>query len=156
MHVDICVLPAHRVAAVRLEGPWQETAPEGFAQLGEWVNRHGISGDWLALYYDNPEIVPAEKLRIDTGITVPQDFVLPADSHAVALQTVPGGTYGVARVTVSDGDFSAPWLAFFDRWLPESGYQRAEGPCYDHYLNDGSVSGVWEFLICVPLIKRAG
>lgn len=81
--------------------------------------------------------------------------MLPAGSEGLELRTVPGGTYGVAKVTVSDGDFATPWLAFYDEWLPASDYQRAEGLCFDHYLNDGSKTGIWEFLICVPLIKRS-
>lgn len=153
MQVEIHRLEAKQVAAFRLVGPWHETAPQGFARLSEWVDRHQLAGDWLAIYYDNPGVVPPEKLRIDTGISVPQGFVLPGESEGVELRTLPGGTYGVAKVVVSDGDFSTPWLEFFDDWLPDSGYQRAEGPCFDHYLNDGSQSGIWEFLICVPLAK---
>lgn len=155
MQVEIRRLEPRKVAAFRLVGPWQETAPQGFARLTEWVNRHQLSGDWLALYYDNPERVPAEQLRIDTGISVADDFVLPESSDGVELRTIPAGLYGIAHVTVTDGDFSTPWLAFYDEWLPSSGYQRAEGLCFDHYLNDGSQSGVWEFLICVPLMKQA-
>ena len=154
MQVEIQHLEEKKVAAFRLIGPWQETAPQGFARLSEWVERYHLAGDWLALYYDNPEIIPPEKLRIDTGISVPDDFVLPQGSDGIELRSIPGGTYGVAKVTVSDGDFSTPWMAFFDEWLPNSGYQRAEGPCFDHYLNDGAQSGIWEFLICVPLVER--
>ncbi|MTD26373.1 DNA gyrase inhibitor SbmC [Erwinia sorbitola] len=154
MQVEISTLEARQVAAVRLVGPWHETAPRGFARLGEWVCQHQLNGDWLALYYDNPDIVPAEQLRIDTGTTVPSGFVLPPESDDIELRAVPGGTYGVAKVTVSDGNFAKPWLEFYDEWLPTSGYQRAEGLCFDRYLNDGSQSGIWEFCICVPLIKK--
>ncbi|MEN5015015.1 DNA gyrase inhibitor SbmC [Erwinia sp. Eh17-17] len=154
MQVEIRHLEARQVAAVRLTGPWHETAPQGFALLSAWVDRHQLTGDWMALYYDNPEVVPPEQLRIDTAISVPDDFILPADSEGMALRPVPGGTYGVAQVTVTDGDFSTPWLAFFDQWLPTSGYRRAAGLCFDHYLNDGTESGIWTFLICVPLEKN--
>lgn len=58
MQVEIKHLEAKNVAAFRLVGPWQDTAPQGFARLSEWVERHQLAGDWLAIYYDNPEIVP--------------------------------------------------------------------------------------------------
>lgn len=58
-----------------LQGPWQETVPRGFNQLKSWVGQHGVEGEWLAIYYGNPELVPAEELRVETVITVPSDSV---------------------------------------------------------------------------------
>lgn len=78
--------------------------------------------------------------------------MLPENSEGVDIRTLPGGTFAVVRVQVSDGDFARPWLAFF-RWLESSGYRKADAPCFDRYLNDGSASGVWDFEICVPVIK---
>ncbi|WP_413652063.1 hypothetical protein [Pantoea sp. B65] len=34
-----------------------------------------------------------------------------------------------------------------------SDYQKADAPCFDRYLNNGAASGIWEFEICVPVIK---
>jgi DNA gyrase inhibitor GyrI len=36
--------------------------------------------EWVAVYYDNPDEVPAEKLRCDTAVTVPDDFVIPENN----------------------------------------------------------------------------
>lgn len=153
MKPEIVELPARTIAGYRLTGPWQDTAPVGFARLSQWTRENNIhTGDWLAVYYDNPDVVAEEALRIDTSISVPDDFVLPENSEGVAIRPLPGGTFAVVRVQVSDGDFARPWLAFF-RWLESSGYRKADAPCFDRYLNDGSASGVWDFEICVPVIK---
>ncbi|MBP2167439.1 DNA gyrase inhibitor [Erwinia toletana] len=153
MNVQIMQLPQRTIAGYRLIGPWPQTAPAGFEKLSHWVKQHQIvGGDWLAVYYDNPEVVPEEALRIDTAISVPDDFVLPSHSDEVEIRHLAAGTYAVAQVRVEDGDFAKPWLAMF-AWLAGSDYHKADAPCFDRYLNDGSLSGIWEFEICVPVIK---
>lgn len=151
MRVEIQQLPAGQIAAFSLRGPWNVTVPQGFALLTDWVSRNRLKGEWLAVYHDNPQEVPAERLRVDTGIGVPAGFTLPQDSEGVTLKAIPSARYAVAQVKVSDGDFARPWNEFFDDWLPASGYRRASGPCFDRYLNDGSQSGVWDMLICIPV-----
>ncbi len=43
-----------------------------------WVSGRQIPAqEWVAVYYDNPDRVPAEKLRCDTVVTVADDFVIP-------------------------------------------------------------------------------
>lgn len=75
MKPEIVELPARTIAGYRLVGPWQDTAPVGFARLSQWTRENNLhSGDWLAVYYDNPDVVAEEALRIDTAISVPDDF----------------------------------------------------------------------------------
>lgn len=153
MRVEIQQLPAGQLAGYRLEGPWEKTVPQGFSRLSEWVSRNPLKGEWLAVYYGDPQQIPADRLVVDTGISVPSDFILPLDSEDVQLRPIPAACYAVAQVQVSEGDFARPWREFFDGWLPGSGYQRAEGPCFERYLNDGSQTGVWDLLICVAVEK---
>ncbi|MEJ4044782.1 GyrI-like domain-containing protein [Erwinia sp. SLM-02] len=154
MRVEIQHLPASQMAGYRLEGPWEMTVPQGFSRLSEWVNRNRLKGEWLAVYHGNPQQMPADHLEVDTGISVPPEFILPLDSEGVSLRSIPAACYAVAQVQVSDGNFTRPWCEFFDEWLPGSGYQRADGPCFDRYLTDGSQTGTWDFLICIPVEKR--
>ncbi len=153
MRVEIQQLPASQLAGFRLEGPWELTVPQGFSRLSEWVQRNGLKGEWLAVYHGNPQQMPAERLQVDTGISVPSGFTLPPDSKGVQIRTIPAGCYAVSQVQVSDGDFAKPWREFADEWLPGSGYQRADGPSYDRYLNNGSQTGTWDYLICVAVEK---
>ncbi|WP_205067311.1 GyrI-like domain-containing protein [Pantoea coffeiphila] len=154
MRVEIQELPASQMAGYRLEGAWEMTVPQGFSRLSEWVNRNRLKGEWLAVYHGNPQQMSVDQLKVDTGISVSTEFILPLDSEGVQLRPIPAARYAVSHVQVRDGDFTKPWRKFFDDWLPGSGYQQAEGPCYDRYLNDGSETGIWEFLICAPIEKR--
>ena len=36
---------------------------------------------------------------------------------------------------------------------PTSGWQVDDRPCFDHYLNDGSQSGVWDVDLYIPVKK---
>ena len=51
---------------------------------------------------------------------------------------LPGGRYAVASFAFGPQDYGDAWNSLFGGWLPESGYQCSEGPCYELYLNDPS------------------
>lgn len=147
--------PGSTVAGFHKVGPWDQTVHEGFEQLALWVkNQHIHQGEWLAVYYDNPDKTPPEKLRCDTVITVDIDYVLPNNSGGVIKTAIASGEYAVARAKVDDDNFSRPWLGFFDAILGDDGIKPSGKPCFEHYLNEGSESGVWEFDMYVPIERQ--
>ena len=149
MQVNVIERPSQQIAYLRVNGPYCETMPAGFARLEQWAVANGhTDGDWLALYWDNPETTPVEQLRADVAVSVVPGSEV---SGEVQLQTIPAGLYASHRCRVENGDFAAPWNALFGEWLPHSGYQPTEGPCFEHYLNDGRASGVWELVIYTPV-----
>lgn len=57
-----------------------------------WVENHQEPArEWVAVYYDNPEEVPAEKLRCATAVAVDEDYVIPANSEGVIPRQLPAG-----------------------------------------------------------------
>lgn len=154
MELKIETRAVRTFAGIRKVGLLEKVVGEGFDQLMQWVDRHNItSGDWIAVYYDNPHEVAPDQMRVDTVLTVSADFVLPPDSEGMRIDTIAGGLYAVVRAHITDGDFGAPWMAFFNEVLPGSGYVPTGEPCYEEYLNDGTQSGVWDFDMCVPVKK---
>ncbi|MBW7983450.1 DNA gyrase inhibitor SbmC [Enterobacillus tribolii] len=154
MELKIETRAARTFAGIRKVGPLDKTVYEGFNELMAWVERHNVTcGEWIAVYYDNPHDVPPEKMRVDTVLTVADDFVLPPGSEGLRIDTLEGGLYAVARAHITDGDFGKPWAAFFNELLPGSGYVPSGGSYYEEYLNDGSESGIWDFDMCVPVKK---
>jgi DNA gyrase inhibitor len=86
-----------KIAGFHLVGPWEKTVKQGFEQLVMWVDGRQIQPlEWVAVYYDNPDVVPAEKLRCDTAVTVPEDFVIPENSEGVMMTEIAAGDYAVA------------------------------------------------------------
>lgn len=75
-----------KIAGFHMVGPWEHTVKQGFEQLMTWVDRQRIVPvEWIAVYYDNPDVVPAEKLRCDTVVSVAENFILPDNSEGVIV-----------------------------------------------------------------------
>ncbi|AHJ73354.1 DNA gyrase inhibitor SbmC [Kosakonia sacchari] len=144
-----------RIAGFHLVGPWDEKVKQGFAQLSMWVDNKQIQPlEWICVYYDNPDEVPAEKLRADVAITVDAAFQVPANSEGVMTTEVPGGQYAVAQARVYNEEFAASWDRFFDELLTDQALQIAAGPCFEIYRNDGQRDGYWEIEMYIPVESK--
>jgi len=87
----------------------------------------------LTIYHANPEIVDDEKLRISVCCTVPTGTQPDGD---IGIMELPAGRNVHARFELSTDEFGGAWNWLFSKWLPESGYQPDDRPCYERYLND--------------------
>jgi hypothetical protein len=95
-----------KIAGFHLVGPWDKTVKQGFEQLVMWVDGcHVQPLEWVAVYYDNPDEVPAEKLRCDTAVTVPDNFVIPDNSEGVMMTEIAAGSmplgWRASKTTIS-------------------------------------------------------
>lgn len=152
MDYQIKDVDSRKIAGFHLVGPWEKTVKQGFEQLTLWVKSKQLQPlEWIAAYYDNPDEVPAEKLRADVVIAVDEDFVLPENSEGVMLTELPGGAYAVARARVENEDFQQAWDGFFDTLLADQNYQIARGPCFEIYLNVDNGDGHWEIDMHIPV-----
>lgn len=157
MDYSITQQQARKIAGFHLVGPWEKTVRQGFEQLVTWVDRQHIQPlEWVAVYYDNPDEVPAEKLRCDTAITVAEEFVIPANSEGVILTGIAAGDYAVATARVDNNDFATSWYQFFDALLQDNAYQPAPKPCFERYLNDGNADGYWNIEMYIAVEGKAG
>ena len=137
MDVEIKTLPELRVAAVRHIGPYNQIS-EAFERLGQVAGRAGLiqqpRTEMVALYYDDPESTPADQLRSDAGLTVPEDTTLP---DGLSEHRVPAGKYAS---TVHVGPYEQlgdAWARMMGEWLPSSGRRISEdAPSYEVYLNN--------------------
>jgi len=128
--------PKRHVAYIRHVGNYSEVK-KTFARLMRWAGPrrllHFPDTQILAIYHDNPDVTPVNKLHADACITVPVGTKVRRDMGTMAL---PGGTYAVAYVEIGDTQFGEAWDRLFTDWLPQSGYQPDDRPCYELYLND--------------------
>ncbi|MBM0974495.1 GyrI-like domain-containing protein, partial [Escherichia coli] len=78
-----------------------------------WLDRKIIDPkEWVVVYYDITYETPADKLRCDTVVTVPNNFTRPENSEGVILTEISGGQYAVSVACVDGGDFANPWYQF--------------------------------------------
>ena len=161
MDVTIETLPARRAAAIRLVGPYSESGAL-FERLFAWAGVAGLDPRRLrafSLSYDDPSAVPAEALRSDACLELPDDFdpgsldasaALPAE---VEVRTLPACRYAVHRLSGSYDGIHRTYQRLFGDWLPGSGEEVAELPCMEVYLNDCRAlpEAELETDLCIPL-----
>ena len=101
------------------------------------------------VYHDSPEITDEDKLRISACITVPGNTAVEGE---VGKMAIPGGKYALARFELGADEFQDAWDYVCGTWLPDSGYQPDDRPCFELYYNDPEEHPQKKFLldVCVP------
>jgi AraC family transcriptional regulator len=155
MNVDVKEMPDYHVAYVRKMGPYgAEICEQAFSELTQWAGPRGYlkSGVMIGVYWDNPEVTPPEKCRVDACISLPEGATPEAP---IDIQTISGGPYSVCHCEIPIDGFQQAWEDTF-AWLVDSGHECDDRPCYERYYNNPSADpdGRWIVDICIPL-KRA-
>ena len=138
-NVEVKQFEETTVVYVRHVGPYQgnsELFGRLFGQLMTWAGPRGLmtpETKCIAIYPDDPAVTPDDKLRLMVCITAPEDTEV---SGEIGKTTIPAGTYAAARFELHPHEYGEAWEAVCKGWLPESGYQPADGPAFEVYLND--------------------
>lgn len=138
--IEVCDLPAKTFAYVRHVGPYAGDTglfERLFGAVFAWAGPRGLfrppQTELISMYHDDPAITDESNLRISVGLTVPPDT---DPSGEVSLLEIPAGRYACARFEIAVDEYAAAWQALCGEWLPQSGWQPDDGPCYECYLND--------------------
>ena len=152
MHpVAIRTEPARRVVALPHQGAYAEIGKsfEAFAALCESRQLWPQVGPVLALYLDSPDDVPEDKLRSFAGAEFHGDAI----PDGMEELTIPGGKTAVLIYKGPYSGLESAYHSLFGNWLPESGEEPVDQPCYEIYLNDPRETAPEDLLteICLPL-----
>jgi AraC family transcriptional regulator len=152
MNAEVKEMPDFHVAYVRKMGPYgKETCEAAFGELAQWAGPKGLleTSQMLGVYWDNPEVTPPEKCRVDACVVVPEGT---ETDGAVALQTISAGRYAVCHFEIAGDSFQQAWEDAY-KWLVESGMECDDKPCYElyHQCADNHSDGKHVFDICIPL-----
>lgn len=138
--VEIADCPAFTIAYLRHIGPYKgdETLfGRLFGKLMQWAAPRGIMAQpdlkCITIYHDNPDITEDDKQRISVCVSVPADTVTDGE---IGKMTIPAGKYAIAHFEISPDRYGDAWNAVYGGWMPESGYQPDDRPCFELYLND--------------------
>jgi AraC family transcriptional regulator len=144
-------------AYVRHIGPYKgnEKLFEGLmTKLMNWAGPRDLirfpETKMFTIYHDSIEITDEDKLRISVCISVPEDTKTDGEIGKLAVQ---GGKYAVGKFEINSDEYQQAWDAMYCGWLPGSGYQPDDRPCFELYLNDPSThpEGKHIFEIYVPV-----
>jgi AraC family transcriptional regulator len=139
MSVRLAEMPVLHVAAMRYVGPYgAHGIPALWQRMRAWITAHDLGPGprvKLGIAHDDPCITAPARCRYDACVVVPRDFV--ADRLVDVLE-VPGGLYAVAGFVGSPHEIESTWDRVFAGWLPGSGYEPDDRPCYEVYRGDPS------------------
>ena len=97
------------------------------------VDRMGLRKPMVAIYEDDPGIVPEAALRAAAGVVVGPEAEVPED---LETRVVPAGRYAVMRYTGPYSSMHAAYLWLYGQWLPASGHEPRNHPVVEEYLTD--------------------
>ncbi|MGI5863666.1 MAG: AraC family transcriptional regulator [Myxococcales bacterium] len=124
-----------------------------FGQLCRWAGPRGLLGPgakMLIVYHDNPDITDADKLRTSVCVTVPPDT---KSEGEIGVMEIPGGQYAMAHFELDPSEYGAAWNWLMGTWLPESGFQPDDRPCFELCLGspEDHPQGKHVVEICEPV-----
>lgn len=153
MHnITVETRPALTLAALEHRGPYLEIGSK-FEQVATiattrnlWSSTRGMAG----VYLDDPSSVEAKDLRSFAGLVLADGTDAP--DGLLRIETHSGST----AVLTYKGPYAGLPAAYdyiYCDWLPKSGRDIADAPCYEVYLNAPADTAPEELLteICVPL-----
>ncbi|MEM8964662.1 MAG: AraC family transcriptional regulator [Acidobacteriota bacterium] len=147
--VRIRDLPPRTVAYIRVLDPFRPDAVTGACErLLAWAEERGVAdGEWLGYMWEDPEIVALEDCRYDAAVVV--DDVVPTGEI---------GRFDFPAMRVADiaiaGDIQLEQRAIdwiFGTWLPESGHEPADLPCFEAWVGGPFAHGIEHFELSVQL-----
>ena len=139
-NVEVKDVPEMHVAYIRHIGPYagdEQLFGNLFNRLYSWAGPRGLlrfpDTKPITIYHDNPDITDETKLRTDVCITVPADAKVDGE---IGKATIPAGKCAIAHFEINLDQYGDAWNAVYGGWLPESGYQPDDRPCFELYLGD--------------------
>jgi len=152
--LEIKEFPKTTIAYVRHTGPYKgdEKLFEGlYGELFTWAGPRNLTNQpnlkTFNVYHDDPGVTEEEKLRLSVGLSVPPDTKVDGQIGKMDLD---GGKYVVARFELSPMDYEKAWGWLFGEWFPSTGFQPADGPCFE-MCGDKADDNLHKVDICVPV-----
>lgn len=155
--IEVKKFPDMTVAYVRHVGPYKGN-PDLFEKLisriCSWAgSRELLKPDTklIAMYHDNPDVTEENKLRVSVCLTMPDNVRVDSE---IGKMKIEGGSYAVAHFEINPDEYEQAWAWVYGTWLPESGYQPDDKPCFELYGPDPKEhpQGKHVVDICVPVM----
>jgi len=123
-------------------------------RLCRWAAAHDLmttDTKMVGLSLDDPLITPKNKCRYYACLTVPDELTR---DPRVGFLDIPANKCAVYRLICSAEQIEWAYRAFYRDWLPDSGFQPADYPCYElyHETPETNVEGKFVLEICIPVI----
>ncbi len=153
MNVSLIERPPVRVAFLRHTGPYGEPVGRFYAeQVHPWMLRHGLLGrERYGIAHDDPLVTAPDLCRYDACVELGANEPV---ASTMLTTTLPAGRYASLPFKGTSAQIDGVWQRLVREWLPDSGLQLGDGPCFEHYPVDACFdedTGVFECRLCVPV-----
>lgn len=152
--IEVRELPKMTVAYIRHIGPYKgddKLFENIWNRLFSWAGPRGLIGgkDFksLVIYHDDPNVTIEDKLRMSVCISVPPDTKVEGE---IGKMEIEAAIYAIARFVLTAQEFQQAWDWVYGQWLPASGYQPDDKPCFEMYPEEPK-DGKFVVDICVPV-----
>jgi DNA gyrase inhibitor GyrI/AraC-like DNA-binding protein len=149
---EVKEMPALNLARISHLGDY-EGIVGAYDKLFKWAGAKGLMNhpDFKAvtLYHDNPSVTEVSKIRQSACITV--DDTVKGEGEVGIINTQKA-KYAVGSFEIKVTEFENAWTSI-SIWVPENGYDFADGDYYELYHNDHTQHPEKKFIldICVPV-----
>lgn len=137
MDINIVNFPKTTVATLEHRAP-ADRVYESVGIFIEWRKQNRLSpvntSKTFGIIYDNPETTPDDEFRFDICGSIEQETV-PLNPQNIYKGEIPGGRCAVLRHNGSLDNIGKSVCYLYAEWVPQSGEELRDYPCFFHYLN---------------------
>jgi len=146
--VHIAPFAGTRLASIEHRGDYQEIG-NSFAQVQIFftANELPITRSF-GIYFDDPESISEKELRAEAGLSTEAE--IPAHDK-IREKRIPAMLCASVLHKGPYAELEHAYRHLFRDWLPGSGYEAGDFPCFEEYLNDPRVVPPTEWLTRVYL-----
>ncbi|WP_200810706.1 AraC family transcriptional regulator [Oceanospirillum multiglobuliferum] len=136
MDVQIQTFPETKLAVLEHKGP-MEYVNNSAGQFIQWRKSTGLSpvtkSKTFGIIYSDPKNTAPEDFRFDIAGEVAEP--VPENDFGVINKVMAGGRCAVIRHIGPHEGLDAKVYYLYGQWLPESGEELRDSPCFFHYQN---------------------
>lgn len=133
-NVEVREVPSMHLAYLfYMNGYSQEEICQTWIRLDRWTIANSVYSDAtirLGISMDDPLITPENKCRYLAAITIPSSI---KEDKTVGIMDVPALKCAIFRVDCTGDQIQPYYRSIYKDWLPDSGMQPADFPCYEVY-----------------------
>ncbi len=131
--VEVAAFEGARLAAIEHRGDYQEIG-NSFAQVQIFFAANGLlPSRSFGIYFDDPESIPENDLRAEAGLVTESEIPAHGKIREVKIPAI------LCAGILHKGPYAElerVYRHLFRDWLPTSGYEAGDFPCFEEYLND--------------------
>ncbi|MBY5945030.1 AraC family transcriptional regulator [Photobacterium rosenbergii] len=135
MKINVVDRKSTAVLYSRGSGKYSEAAAMAWGQLMPFVYGNRLIKPetvTIGISHDDPNITHVDNIHYDACATIDTEMDLP---DGIERKTIVGGKYAMALHRGAYEKLSEAYRYLLLKWLPESGFELCDEPCFEVYLN---------------------